>query len=110
SRRADGVLHRGRPFAHRQIAGAARWLLSMTVRAFLRAPRRPVLFQPVYIGYEKLMEGKSYAGELSGKPKDKESLLGLIKGLKVLRQRYGHVALNFGEPIELTPLLDTLGP
>lgn len=81
-------------------------MLAMTVRAFLRAPRRPVLFQPVYIGYEKLMEGKSYAGELSGKPKEKESLIGLIKGLKVLRQRYGHVALNFGEPIELTPLLD----
>lgn len=81
-------------------------LLSMTVRAFLRAPRRPVLFQPVYIGYEKLMEGKSYIGELSGKPKEKESLLGLLRGLKVLRQHYGHVALNFGEPIELAPLLD----
>ena len=81
-------------------------ILAMTVRAFLRAPRRPVLFQPVYIGYEKLMEGKSYAGELTGKPKEKESLLGLLRGLKVLRQRYGHVALNFGEPIELNPLLD----
>ncbi len=81
-------------------------MLAMTVRAFLRAPRRPVLFQPVYIGYEKLMEGKSYAGELSGKPKEKESLIGLIKGLGVLRQRYGHVALNFGEPIELTPMLE----
>ena len=81
-------------------------MLAMTVRAFLRAPRRPVLFQPVYIGYEKLMEGASYAGELSGQPKEKESLIGLLRGLKVLRQRYGHVALNFGEPIELTPLLD----
>ncbi|MBQ4855925.1 glycerol-3-phosphate 1-O-acyltransferase PlsB, partial [Rhodanobacter sp. B2A1Ga4] len=81
-------------------------MLAMTIRAFLRAPRRPVLFQPVYIGYEKLMEGKSYAGELSGQPKEKESLLGLLRGLKVLRQRYGHVALNFGEPIALTPLLD----
>jgi len=81
-------------------------MLVMTVRAFLRAPRRPVLFQPVYIGYEKLMEGKSYIGELSGKPKEKESLIGLLRGLGVLRQRYGHVALNFGEPIELTPLLD----
>jgi glycerol-3-phosphate O-acyltransferase len=81
-------------------------MLAMTVRAFLRAPRRPVLFQPVYIGYEKLMEGASYAGELSGQPKEKESLIGLVRGLKVLRQRYGHVALNFGEPIELTPLLD----
>jgi len=84
-------------------------MLVMTVRAFLRAPRRPVLFQPVYIGYEKLMEGKSYTGELSGKPKEKESLIGLFKGLKVLRQRYGHVALNFGEPIELNPLLDATG-
>jgi glycerol-3-phosphate O-acyltransferase len=65
-----------------------------------------VLFQPVYIGYEKLMEGASYAGELSGKTKEKESLIGLLRGLKVLRQRYGHVSLNFGEPIELTPLLD----
>jgi glycerol-3-phosphate O-acyltransferase len=81
-------------------------MLVMTLRAFLRAPRRPVLFQPVYIGYEKLMEGKSYAGELSGQVKEKESLLGLLRGLKVLRQRYGHVALNFGEPIELTPMLD----
>ena len=85
-------------------------MLVMTVRAFLRAPRRPVLFQPVYIGYEKLMEGKSYIGELSGKPKEKESLLGLLRGLKVLRQRYGHVALNFGEPIELNPMLDAASP
>ncbi|KQX97629.1 glycerol-3-phosphate O-acyltransferase [Rhodanobacter sp. Root480] len=84
-------------------------MLVMTIRAFLRAPRRPVLFQPVYIGYEKLMEGNAYAGELSGKPKEKESLLGLLRGLKVLRQRYGHVALNFGEPIELNPLLDATG-
>lgn len=81
-------------------------MLAMTVRAFLRAPRRPVLFQPVYIGYEKLMEGASYASELSGQPKQKESLIGLLRGLKVLRQRYGHVALNFGEPIELNPILD----
>ena len=82
-------------------------ILAMTVRAFLRAPRRPVLFQPVYIGYEKLMEGKSYAGELSGQPKEKESLFNLLRGLRgLLKQRFGHVALNFGEPIELSPLLD----
>src|SRR5690606_17847753 len=80
-------------------------MLSMTVRAYLRSPHRPVLFQPVYIGYEKLMEGKSYIGELSGKPKEKESWLGLLRAAGVLRQRYGHVALSFGEPVELTPML-----
>ena len=44
-------------------------MIAMTVRAFLRAPRRPVVFQPVYIGYEKLIEGKSYLDELTGQPK-----------------------------------------
>ncbi len=46
-------------------------MISMTLRAFLRQPRKPVLFQPVYIGYEKLMEGGSYLDELSGRPKER---------------------------------------
>lgn len=82
-------------------------MLSMTVRAFLRVPRRPVLFQPVYIGYEKLMEGKSYIGELSGQPKERESWLALLRGArKVLKQHYGHVTLSFGEPVALRQVLD----
>ncbi|HJP97689.1 MAG TPA: glycerol-3-phosphate 1-O-acyltransferase PlsB [Rhodanobacteraceae bacterium] len=85
-------------------------LLSMTVRAFLRAPRRPLLFQPVYIGYEKLMEGRAYIGELSGRKKETESWWGLLRGLRALRQRYGRVTLNFGEPVLLDPLLDAAEP
>ncbi|MGH8213163.1 MAG: glycerol-3-phosphate 1-O-acyltransferase PlsB [Rhodanobacteraceae bacterium] len=85
-------------------------MLAMTVRAFLRAPRRPVLFQPVYIGYEKLMEGRSYSGELSGQKKEKESWWNLLRGLRVLRQHYGRVTLNFGEQVALTPLLDAAAP
>ncbi len=85
-------------------------MLAMTVRAFLRAPRRPVLFQPVYIGYEKLMEGRSYSGELSGQKKEKESWFALLRGLRALRQHYGRVALNFGEQVPLTPLLDAAAP
>ena len=85
-------------------------LLSMTVRAFLRAPRRPILFQPVYIGYEKLMEGRSYIGELSGEKKEAESWWGIVRALRALRQRYGRVTLNFGEPVLLNPLLDAVDP
>jgi glycerol-3-phosphate O-acyltransferase len=82
-------------------------MLSMTLRAFLRAPRRPVLFQPVYIGYEKLMEGTSYIGELSGQAKEKESWIALLRGArKVLKQHYGHVTLSFGEPVALNHVLD----
>ncbi|MBN8728418.1 MAG: glycerol-3-phosphate 1-O-acyltransferase PlsB [Xanthomonadales bacterium] len=85
-------------------------LLSMTLRSFLRQPGRPVVFQPVYIGYEKIMEGESYIGELSGKPKEKESWGGLIRSLGALRHNYGAVTVNFGEPVFLTRLLDEVAP
>jgi len=82
-------------------------MLAMTVRNFLQQPHRPIVFQPVYIGYEKLMEGNSYIGELSGKPKEKESLWGLLRALRIFGQRYGKVSVNFGEPIFLHSLLNS---
>ncbi|HEY0503125.1 MAG TPA: glycerol-3-phosphate 1-O-acyltransferase PlsB [Lysobacter sp.] len=86
-------------------------MVAMTLRAFLRQPTRPVLFQPVYIGYEKLMEGNSYLDELSGKPKEKESIWQLLMGIpKVLRSNYGQVVVNFGEPIRLNDVLATHAP
>ncbi len=86
-------------------------MLAMTIRAFLRQPTRPVLFQPVYVGYEKLMEGNSYLDELSGKVKQKESVWHLLMGIpKVLRQNYGQVVVNFGEPIKLDDILAEQAP
>ena len=85
--------------------------LAMTVRGYLRQPTRPVLFQPVYIGYEKLMEGNSYLDELTGKPKQKESVWQLLTGIpKVLRSNYGQVVVNFGEPIRLNDVLAEHAP
>ncbi|MDB6164268.1 MAG: acyltransferase family protein, partial [Xanthomonadaceae bacterium] len=86
-------------------------MVSMTVRGYLRQPVRPVLFQPVYIGYEKLMEGDSYLDELSGKPKESESILRLLLGIpRVLRQNYGQVVVNFGETIKLDDMLALHAP
>lgn len=86
-------------------------MIAMTLRAYLRAPTRPVMFQPVYIGYEKLMEGRSYLDELSGKPKEKESIWQLLLGIpKVLGSNYGQVVVNFGEPIRLADVLAEKAP
>jgi len=86
-------------------------VISMTLRAYLRQPRKPVLFQPIYIGYEKLMEGNSYLDELSGRPKEKESIWALLWGIpKVLKQNYGQVVVNFGEPIALNDVLAVNAP
>src|SRR4249920_53943 len=86
-------------------------MIAMTVRAFLRAPRRPVVFQPVYIGYEKLIEGESYLDELTGQAKKKESIWGLITGVgEILRERHGRVTVNFGEPVRLDDILAIHAP
>lgn len=86
-------------------------MIAMTVRAFLRAPRRPVVFQPVYIGYEKLIEGKSYLDELTGQPKAKETIWALLRGvLEVLRSHYGKVTVNFGEPVRMDEVLAATDP
>jgi glycerol-3-phosphate O-acyltransferase len=85
-------------------------MLSMTVRSYLKEPKRPVVFMPVYFGYERIVEGRTYIGELSGRPKEKESVLGLIKSLSVLRSRFGKVHVNLGEPIVLDELLDAYNP
>ena len=85
-------------------------MLAMTLKSYLRESRRPVMFQPVYIGYEKLIEGNSYIGELSGKPKEKESIFGLLKAFGILRKHYGKVVVNFGEPIVLDQLLAKVEP
>ncbi|MBS0213784.1 MAG: glycerol-3-phosphate 1-O-acyltransferase PlsB [Proteobacteria bacterium] len=86
-------------------------MLAMTVRGFLREPRRPVVFQPVYLGYEKLMEGKSYLDELSGRPKQKETLWAIVRGgYAALRENHGRVAVSFGEPIRLEDVLSQHAP
>src|SRR6201999_1443770 len=79
---------------------------SMTVRSFLRDPTRPVVFVPVYFGYERIVEGSTYIGAMSGKPKEKESVAGLIRTLRKLRERFGQVHVHLGEPIKLAELLD----
>ncbi len=81
-------------------------MLSMTVRSFLRDHRKPIVFVPVYIGYEKVMEGRSYLGELRGKKKQKESVLGLAKTVRKLSNSFGRVAVNFGDAIPLSEVLD----
>jgi glycerol-3-phosphate O-acyltransferase len=86
-------------------------MLSMTVRGFLRDPKRPVVFMPVYFGYERIVEGRTYIGELSGRPKEKESVFGLIKAfVSVLRSKFGRVHVNLGTPIALNEILQMHNP
>ena len=110
------VLKRGFPMEYFVEGGRSRTgrllppkagLISMTVQSYLREHTRPLLFIPVYIGYEKLLEGGSYTEELGGKAKRKESIFGLFTAIRdVRRERFGTVGVSFARPISLGELLD----
>ncbi|MBA6111264.1 glycerol-3-phosphate 1-O-acyltransferase PlsB [Pseudomonas asiatica] len=85
-------------------------MLAITLRSFLRSSRTPIVFVPVYIGYERVLEGRTYLGELRGASKKKESIFDIFKVFGALRQRFGQVYVNFGEPIRLAGFLDQQQP
>lgn len=74
-------------------------LLSVFISAYLRGLRKDILFVPVSISYEQVIEDHVFGDEDSGKEKRKESIFSLIKARKMLRQKYGDVVITFGDPV-----------
>jgi glycerol-3-phosphate O-acyltransferase len=97
-----------------KLLGPKLGLLGMIVEAALeedsgaaRARRAQVV--PVSIGYEKVIEEKSYARELAGGAKKKEDVAGLLKATRVLWGQYGQLNIQFDEPFELGAALFEYG-
>ncbi|MCG3173359.1 MAG: Glycerol-3-phosphate acyltransferase [Myxococcota bacterium] len=84
-------------------------LLSMYVDAFLEGASHDVIFQPVGLTYERMMEEKSYVKELGGGEKQKEDITALIKGGSVLIERMGNMYIRFGAPISLVDFAKSRG-
>lgn len=80
-------------------------LLSMIMQAYREASFEDLAIVPIFIGYDKVIEEKSYLKELEGGSKEKEKILSLIKSKSVLRKRYGRVYMNVGEPMLLKSYL-----
>ena len=81
-------------------------VLQMTIDAHRRGVPRPIVFVPVYVGYDKLVEAVSYVDELRGAAKQSESVSGLFRNLRMVRQSFGSAQLCFGKPISLGGMLD----
>lgn len=82
-------------------------LISMVIQSYVKNPDRRIVFFPVYVGYDKVVEVGSYLKELSGKSKRSESLISLFKSLNILRKYWGKAYIGVGESIELKGFLDT---
>ncbi|GHE97000.1 glycerol-3-phosphate 1-O-acyltransferase PlsB [Thalassotalea profundi] len=84
-------------------------MLAMSIQSLLRGIDRPLTLVPVYLGYEHVMEVGTYHKELSGSQKKNESILGVFKAIKNLRN-YGKGYVNFGEPININQFLNQQVP
>ncbi|MFT5636833.1 MAG: glycerol-3-phosphate O-acyltransferase [Cognaticolwellia sp.] len=84
-------------------------MLAMTIQSMLRGIDRPLTLVPVYLGYEHVMEVGTYHKELSGSQKKGESIFGVIKAIRNLRN-YGKGYVNFGEPININLFLNNQVP
>jgi len=86
-------------------------LIKMTLEHHQRGVPRPLAFVPVYFGYEKLIEATSYLSELRGGEKKRESFADLARSLRLIRQDFGKVQINFGAPLAVEEwVLEDPGP
>jgi glycerol-3-phosphate O-acyltransferase len=81
-------------------------LLSMIIQAYQEKYCDNFAAIPVYIGYDRVIEEKSYLKELAGASKTPENTADIIKTSKILRKRYGRVYVNIGEPIIMKSYLE----
>ncbi|MFC1828522.1 1-acyl-sn-glycerol-3-phosphate acyltransferase [Thermodesulfobacteriota bacterium] len=76
-------------------------LLSILINAYKEGACDDLVFVPIYIGYDRVLEEGSYLNELEGGQKEPESIFQVIRARKFLKRRYGKIYLKFHEPISL---------
>ena len=82
----------------------------MVINAQNRVKYKPITLVPVYISYDKIVEGKSYERELKGKSKKSENMGQLVKARKILRAKMGKAYVSFGKPQKLRDYLEVNYP
>ena len=83
--------------------------LSMLLEAFRNGACEDMIFVPIYIGYDRVLEESAYIHELGGGQKEPENLLQVIKARKFLKKRFGKIYIRFNEPLSLNQLLQNQG-
>lgn len=81
-------------------------MVAMVVQSYLRHRERPIYFVPTYVGYDNVVEVKTYRRELAGSKKRSESMGQIVKSRQVLRTSHGKAYISFGAPIDLHQFLE----
>ncbi|MFZ1864484.1 MAG: 1-acyl-sn-glycerol-3-phosphate acyltransferase, partial [Polyangiales bacterium] len=75
-------------------------LLSMVADSATKLAGTKVKLVPISIGYERIIEERSFVHELSGGEKHSENVGDLIKSSSILRSKWGRLYVQFGDIID----------
>ncbi len=81
-------------------------LLSMLFKSASKLKGTKVKLVPVSIGYERIIEERSFVHELSGGDKQSENMGDLLKSSSVLRSKWGRLYVQFGDIVDFDEFLD----
>ncbi|KAL1493758.1 hypothetical protein ABEB36_009452 [Hypothenemus hampei] len=81
-------------------------LINMILKAYFLSEVPDILFVPVSINYDRLLEENLFAFELLGIPKPKETTSAFFKSLSIIKQNYGNIFFHFGDPISTRDILE----
>ncbi len=79
--------------------------LNILLHAYEEGFCKDLIFVPVSIIYDRIIEEKSYLRELGGAEKSKESLKQLLTARRFLKKRYGKIYIRFNHPFSLSEYL-----
>ncbi|TAL29642.1 MAG: hypothetical protein EPN93_21375 [Spirochaetes bacterium] len=80
--------------------------LSYLTEAIQEGYHRDLMFVPIAINYDRILEEQSYAKELKGKEKEGESAVAMLESRKLLQRKYGRVYVTFNKPISIREYID----
>jgi glycerol-3-phosphate O-acyltransferase len=84
-------------------------LLSILLNAYKSGACQDMIIVPIYIGYDRVLEEKSYLQELEGGQKEPETLKGVLKARKFLKKRYGKIYIQIDDPLSMNELIAKFG-
>ncbi len=79
-------------------------MLKYLVESIEEGYNTDMVFLPMTINYDRILEEKSYQNEIKGKEKTKETTTDFVKSSKLLKKSYGSVYLSFKPPISYIEL------
>jgi glycerol-3-phosphate O-acyltransferase len=84
--------------------------LSILLHAYRGGSCDDLIFVPVSIVYDRIMEGKSYLREIEGARKEKESFWQILRARRFLKRKYGKIYVRFAHPLSLKDYLAQKDP